>query len=106
MAEKARFDRFEATFWPARRDDLKPGVARWIGHRTEWQCVWQIDEEDSGPYVGQFACSPVQRPGESEPFLGDALWVPECDLRESWLFGWAARLLAPFVRAGSSEGER
>ncbi len=63
-----------ATYQPARRDDLKPGVAEWIGLYGEWCAAWIIDD---GPYAGQYAMAvPDLAIGLRLPFG----WVPECDL--------------------------
>ena len=69
-----KFDIVDATFKPLNRDDLKPGVADYIGYRGLWQALWMIDEEDGGSYVGQFAMGPHDF--RSESFV----WVPQCDL--------------------------
>jgi len=68
-----RFDIVDATFEPLNRDDLKPGIAEFIGHRGLWQAVWMIDEDDGGSYVGQWAMNPYD-------FKMPFVWVPLCDL--------------------------
>jgi hypothetical protein len=80
-----QYDKFEATFLPHCVSDLKPGAEAWIGprigQRLTWQAMWMIDEdeEDGGPYVGQYACVVVDYdPDDHPPFV----WVPECDLAD------------------------
>lgn len=70
-----QFDRFLATFQPQRTDDLKPGVAELIGLRCEWEVAWLIEEEDGGPYIGEWACAAYGLEA-SPPFA----WAPSCDL--------------------------
>lgn len=65
-----QFDIFEARFKPARTDDLKPDAAALIGQTIQWQASYRIDE---GPYVGDWACAPIERPA---PFA----WAPLRDL--------------------------
>jgi hypothetical protein len=77
-----QFDRFIATFQPQQTDDLKPGVAEMIGVRCEWEVAWFIEEEDGGPYVGQWACA-AYRPEVSTPFA----WAPSCDLTDIAMVG-------------------
>jgi hypothetical protein len=83
------YDVFEATFQPQHIDDLKPDAKRFIGKRLEWRAMWLIDEDQGGPYVGQWACSLSPA---AEKFLGDRgelpqgfIWVPECDLADKRL---------------------
>jgi hypothetical protein len=75
---------FRARFEPKRRDDLKPGIERWIGYEGEWQRLWSIEEEDGGSYVGDWAVGPSadeQERSDSENIpLYPYIWVPECDL--------------------------
>jgi hypothetical protein len=71
------FDTFIATFQPRRTDDLKPGVAEWIGWSGVWQAMWMIQEGESTKFVGQWACAPqYDRNTVSLPFA----WVPDEDL--------------------------
>lgn len=66
-------EQVQATFAPARIDDLRSGLAESIGCRTTWQAAWMIED---GPYTGQWAMMPLP-PGDL--VVG---WVPECDLAE------------------------
>lgn len=74
--------RFYATFQPVQVGTLKPGVERWIGQRFLWEALWCITEEDGGPYVGQWACTPIQ----ADPYrllgLEPAAWAPLEDLTD------------------------
>jgi hypothetical protein len=72
--EVQQWRRFRARFMPLRTDDLKPGVADYIGTELEWEPLWVIDEEDGGPYVGEWACWPTDESVQ----IG---WVPACDLQ-------------------------
>ena len=73
-----QFDKVTAVYRPLRIDDLRPGVAEWIGHSFEWEAMWVIED---GPYEGQWAMG-MDRLGlrdrgeEVPPFY----WCPLCDL--------------------------
>jgi hypothetical protein len=74
-ADLQRFDEVVATFQPKRLDTLKPEAAAAVGYRGRFRVIWEITEEDGGPYVGQWAfefCDRGLRQG----------WVPEEDLEE------------------------
>jgi hypothetical protein len=81
-----RYDIVEATFEPTNTDDLKPGVAEFIGYRGQWTVAWMIDEEDGGAYVGQYAMTP-------HDFKMPYVWVPECDLANCTPVSAVARAL-------------
>jgi hypothetical protein len=85
--ELERFDRVMATFQPARTDDLQNNADKFIGVRCEWEVLWQISEEDGGPYVGQWALWPTDFDIQKQ-YGSSFVWVPLCDLadveRKSW----------------------
>ncbi len=68
-----QFDRFAARFEPVRTDDLRPGVADWIGRVLDWEVQWLIGPEDESSYEGHWACMP-------DDHAFPAAWVPSCDL--------------------------
>jgi hypothetical protein len=63
---------YRARFEPVRRDDLRPGMADYIGTEATFEAGWRIDDEDGGPYVGQWAML--------TPRGWPCVWVPLCDL--------------------------
>jgi len=65
-------DRLNATFAPRRTDDLKPGVADYVGTKSDFEVLWKIDE---GPYAGEFA---MRLPLDWEC---DGVWTPSGDFR-------------------------
>ncbi len=67
-----QFDEVEATFQPKRMDTLRDLARSFVGDRLRWRCLWGIDDEDGGPYVGQHAWE-----SETVPYIG---WVPTEDL--------------------------
>ena len=69
-----RLQRYRGTFNPLRTDDLRSGMNEHIGKRAVFEAGWVIDEEDGGPYVGQWAM--LLLPPQNWP----CVWVPECDL--------------------------
>ena len=78
MTKYHTFDIVRATFKPQRTDDLKPGVADWIG----WAGLWMANglADPDGPYAGQMGFSI-----DTETMLDQKLcppwsWMPECDL--------------------------
>jgi len=79
-----QFDRIIATFKPKNKDTLKPDMKELVGFKSEWQCIWEIEE---GPYKNQMAWN-VYDPEESGEF--NHRWVPTEDLeihelvRKSW----------------------
>jgi hypothetical protein len=66
-----QFDRVVATLRPVRTDDLRPGIAAYVGITLEWEALWVIEE---GPYKGQWAIQPSDM--ARWPFR----WFPQCDL--------------------------
>jgi hypothetical protein len=87
-------DVIEATFQPRRTDDLKPPAVEMIGQRREWYVSWQIEPDDDGPYVGEFACSFHSDPPDPHP---DFVWVPSGDLTDITLISGG------FVRVEADE---
>jgi hypothetical protein len=86
-----QYDIVDATFSPARTDDLKPGMERWVGRRSLWEALWVNGEEEAYPGQLAFGAAPeLLRKGELVP-PHPYLWVPACDLvvhsivEESWL---------------------
>jgi hypothetical protein len=73
-----QFETFTATLTPQRTDDLKPGVADWIGWRGTWQTCWIIDESD---YEGDWACAPLPDQDPLPPASAFA-WAPSRDLSD------------------------
>lgn len=69
-----KFDRVTATFRPRRLDDLHPSALDAIGARCVWECLWIINEDDGGPYVGEFAMRPLN------DCLHPRVWAPSGDL--------------------------
>lgn len=76
----------EATFTPVRTDDLKPGMAEWIGRRCRWEALWSIEEDDNANYAGQWAWNPTMPDRDEFPYI----WVPTEDLSARVLIeeGW------------------
>jgi hypothetical protein len=68
-----QYGTIEATFSPKHLDTLRDDARQYIGQRMRFTVAWWIDDEDGGPYVGQWACLPADRQ------FG---WVPETDLSE------------------------
>lgn len=66
-------DQFKATFAPVRIDDLKPGVAEWIGKPLLVQYVGNVDHQCE--YIGQPRFD-VLTP------LAPMVWVSACDLAD------------------------
>jgi len=81
MSQYEQYSIVDATLQPKRTDNLKPGVAAWIGHRTQWQAMGEVED---GPYAGQtrfeievgVQLQMRQEGKDLPPFT----WVPECDL--------------------------
>ena len=71
--EIQHLDNYRARLEPARRDDLKPEVEKFIGRDLLWQACWVIEH---GPYEGQWAMQLLTV--KYEGFL----WVPFCDLED------------------------
>ena len=69
-----QFDEVEATFQPKVLTTLRDSARPLIGTRQRWRCLWVIEDEDGGPYVGQHAWEEATHQG---PYLG---WVPTEDL--------------------------
>lgn len=69
----------EATFKPKRTDDLKPGVAEWIGKRGTWTWAGVQDEDEQYAGLVTFMWTGVG----CAPFA----WVPECDLSDIRIIG-------------------
>ncbi|HYM46764.1 MAG TPA: hypothetical protein VES65_11475 [Solirubrobacteraceae bacterium] len=72
-----QFDNFYATVRPVRTDDLKPGVAAWIGKRLLFRAMGAADE---GTYAGDQMCMPIGPDGDRFSRETDAAWMPERDL--------------------------
>lgn len=68
-----QFDEVEATFRPLVLSTLRDSARLLIGTRQRWRCLWEIGDEDGGPYVGQHAWEEATH----GPDLG---WVPTEDL--------------------------
>ena len=78
MTKYHTFDVVRATFRPKRTDDLKPGVAEWIGWTGLWQANGLCPE---GPYDGQMGFSIGSGTmADLELPLPPWSWMPECDL--------------------------
>jgi hypothetical protein len=77
----SQYDLVDATFNPRRTDDLRLGSAAWMGHRTTWQAIGEIEE---GPDKGQMAFSIEVGIRNAMRDRGEALppftWVREDDL--------------------------
>jgi len=81
------FDMVRAVFKPLRTDDLRPGMAEWIGREDTWECNGMADRDSE--YAGQAAfqvATHVQierhRAGVSfEQILPPCTWIPESDLQ-------------------------
>jgi hypothetical protein len=71
--ELQQYDLVRARFEPKRTDDLRPGVAEFIGQTTEWEAYWIIED---GPYAGQWAMVPRGKAWASRGWA----WVPSGDL--------------------------
>jgi len=66
--------RYRARFEPTRTDDLRPGLLGLVGTAATFEAGWQFEEEDGGPYVGQWAMI--------APLGWPCSWVPLCDLQD------------------------
>ena len=66
-----QFERVQAYFEPRRVETLRDEAKPFIGQVLTFEALWIIDEEDGGPYVGQWAMRAI---GEN-----DIDWLP---------FGW------------------
>lgn len=67
------FDEFSAVLAPKRTDDLRPGVADWIGKRLRVRYTGEVDHKCE--YTGQPRFD-VLTP------LAPMGWVPGCDLAD------------------------
>jgi hypothetical protein len=68
------------TFAPQRTDDLKSGVAEWIGRRLNWRPSWIIE---GGPYDGEWAMVPwIGHYGHEAGAMPPFAWVPQRDLSD------------------------
>ena len=65
-----------ARLTPERIDDLKPGVAAFIGREGVFKALWVCEPEHSS-YAGQMA---MGMPDEWLAKIPDGFWVPLCDL--------------------------
>ncbi len=85
-----RYSVVRAVFNPKRLDTLRPECLPFIGKTGLFQAMWKIDEEDGGPYVGQWAMGIIKSGCQSwraeglertdeldDLFVG---WIPEEDL--------------------------
>ena len=67
------FQAYLARFMPRRRDDLRPGVAEYIGRCGLFRTGWLITAEDETPYTGEWAML--------TPEGWPCAWVPLLDLQ-------------------------
>lgn len=73
-----QFDKITATFQPQRTDDLKHGIAEWIGYRGIMQAMWIIEE---GPYAGQWVFGPALEEMKKPDYVCVPWgWIAESDL--------------------------
>lgn len=76
-----QYDSVDATFNPKRTEDLRAGADAWIGHRTTWEALGEIEE---GPYAGEMAFAIEVGIQNEMRDRGEALppftWVCESDL--------------------------
>lgn len=82
-------DVIDATFRPRKTDDLRPGVAEWIGKRTLWQCIGMANPESEYAEQAAFNLAPsitIEAYQRGEFIYFPATWIPECDLEvhEIW----------------------
>lgn len=79
--EWQRFDVIEATYNPKALETLRPRARAGIGERRFWRCLWPIEEEDGGPYVGQHAWEWIADPDAIAPVVKPYIgWAPTEDL--------------------------
>ncbi len=74
-----QFDRITGFFEPKRIDTLRAESKLFAGQYLTFEALWLIDEDDGGPYVGQWAMRPIDENGDWLP-MG---WVPEEDIKPS-----------------------
>jgi hypothetical protein len=73
-----QFQKVRAVFRPRHLDTLRPDAVQYIGQEFEWLVAWKIDEEDGGPYAGEWAMTTAYRnDGAAHINFG---WVPSGDL--------------------------
>jgi hypothetical protein len=70
--------RFRARFNPLKFATLRPEVSGFVGLTADFVASWLITPEDSGPYVGQWACHLVDR----QYIAIFPWWVPWEDLTD------------------------
>ena len=78
MTKYHTFDIVRATFKPQRTDDLKPGVADWIGWNGLWMAKGIADPD--GAYAGQMGFSIDTKTMLDQELYPPWSWMPECDL--------------------------
>lgn len=66
---------FEPNIKETLREEAKP----FIGQLLEFEALWLINEDDGGPYVGQWAMRAIGKDGDWLPFG----WVPLEDIRQT-----------------------
>jgi hypothetical protein len=72
------YEKVQAYFEPKRTETLRDEARPFIGKLMTFEALWLIDEEDGGPYVGQWAMRACAENGLDWLPLG---WVPEEDIR-------------------------
>lgn len=73
-----QFDKVKAYFEPKRLETLRDEAKPFVGKLMTFEALWIIDEEDGGPYVGQWA---MRACGENKLDWLPFGWVPEEDIR-------------------------
>lgn len=72
-----QFDKVTGYFEPKRIDTLCDEAKPFVGQLLTFEALWKIDDEDGGPYIGQWAMRPIADNGDWLP-MG---WVPFEDIR-------------------------
>ena len=72
-----QFDRVRGYFEPKVIGTLRTEAKEFVGQLLVFECLWLIDKDDGGPYIGQWAMRPCDKHGEWL-LIG---WVPEEDVR-------------------------
>ena len=72
-----QFDEITGYFEPKRMDTLRDRAKPFVSKLLNFKAMWLVEEEDGGPYVGQWAMEPSDENGNCLP-IG---WVPFEDIR-------------------------
>lgn len=71
-----QLQKLKGVFKPVDMETLRDECKKYIDRELVFESLWLIDEEDGGPYIGQWAFRATNEKGE---WL-DMGWVPEEDI--------------------------